>query len=266
MSLFNRLSNTLTNRITENIFFLHIPKCGGVSIGQAIAATYLSINIRNDSRIINLNAPVSSRVIEATEGLNYPFDTDDDYPILDFREKLLLYFMAQPNSRFISGHFLFSKIAYKKFGEKFSFVTVLRDPVKRWISSHFYNRFKSDDHMKVNDDIEARLESHFGISQGYQLVKFLGGANREGDYTSPQAINQAKENLKLFEVLGFLEDLDNFSVKFYDRFHVKLQIAKKNQNPTSQEYRSSTITPELLERITEVCYPDIQVYEYAVGH
>jgi hypothetical protein len=256
----------LTNRPSEKIFFLHIPKCGGVSVGQAIAVKYLSLNLRNDSGVINLNAPVSRQVVEATEGLHYPHDTDDDYPLLNFREKLLLYFMAQPNSRFISGHFLFSKIAYQKHGGKFSFVTILRDPVKRWISSYFYNIFKASDHMKVNDEIDARLESHFGISQGYELVKFLGGANKEGDYTSPKAIDRATENLKRFEVVGFLENLSDFTEKFYARFHVKLQIAKKNQNPAPIQYQKSIITHELLERITDVCQPDIQVYEYAIQH
>jgi hypothetical protein len=235
----------LTNRPSEKIFFLHIPKCGGVSVGQAIAVKYLSLNLRNDSGVINLNAPVSRQVVE---------------------EKLLLYFMAQPNSRFISGHFLFSKIAYQKHGGKFSFVTILRDPVKRWISSYFYNIFKASDHMKVNDEIDARLESHFGISQGYELVKFLGGANKEGDYTSPKAIDRATENLKRFEVVGFLENLSDFTEKFYARFHVKLQIAKKNQNPAPIQYQKSIITHELLERITDVCQPDIQVYEYAIQH
>lgn len=264
MPLTTRITNTFTNRIFEKIFFLHIPKCGGVSIGQAIAEKYLSLDPRNDRGIVNLNAPVSRQVIETTEGLNYPYDTDDDYPILNFREKLLLYYMAQSSSRFISGHFLFSNIAYMRFGEKFSFVTVLRDPVKRWISSYFFNRFKSDNHMKVKDDIETHLESHFGISQGYELVKFLGGANKEGDYTSPKAINRGKENLKLFEIVGFLENMSDFTKKFNDCFHVKLQIAKKNQNPTSEQYRNTIITPELLERITAVCQPDIQIYEYAL--
>lgn len=265
MPILNRVSNTLTNRISENIFYLHIPKCGGVSIGQAIAATYQTLYLRNDNGIINLNAPISRKVIEATEGNNYPFNTDDDYPILNFREKLLIYFMAQSNSKFISGHFLFSKIAYQEYGEKFSFVTVLRDPVKRWISSYFYNTLKTEHKMKVNDSIEARLESHFGMSQGYQLVKFLGGANQEGDYSSTKAINQAKENLKRFAVVGFLENLDDFSKNFNNRFGVKLKIARKNQSPAPKQYQSSTITPELLEKITAICHPDIQVYDYALS-
>ncbi|MGW8144262.1 MAG: hypothetical protein ACWGN2_07680 [Anaerolineales bacterium] len=119
--------------------------------------------------------------------------------------------------------------------------------------------------MKVNDSIEARLESHFGISQGYQLVKFLGGANSNGDYTSTKAITQAKTNLELFDIVGLLENLDDFTKKFNDLFHVRLKITKKNQNPASTQYQNSVITPELLEKITEVCQPDIQVYNYALN-
>jgi len=264
LPLFNRIANTFSNRISENIFYLHIPKCGGVSIGQAIASKYLSLDLRNDRGIVNLNAPVSRQVIETTEGLNYPYETNDDFPILHFREKLLLYFMAQSSSIFISGHFIFSNNAYKMYGDKFKIITVLRDPVKRWISSYFFNRFKTDGHMQVNEEIEIYLETHFGISQGYELVKFLGGADRGGDYTSTQAISRAKDNLNKFEIIGFLEDLDSFSSKFSDHFHVNLNIGKKNQSPAPKQYRRSTIAPELLERIAEVCQPDIQVYEYAV--
>jgi hypothetical protein len=139
----------------------------------------------------------------------------------------------------------------------------MRDPVKRWISSYFFNRYKSDDHMKVKDEIEVYLESHFGISQGYELVKFLGGANKAGDYTSMDAIERAKKNLNQFKVIGFLENLDEFAQKFEDQFQVKLQIAKKNKSPASKEHQKAAITPELEEKITEVCKPDIEVYKYA---
>lgn len=187
------------------------------------------------------------------------------FPFLIFEKSCYCILWLKQIQDFIAGHFLFSETAYRKYGDKFSFVTVLRDPVKRWISSYFFNRFKTDDHMKVEDEIESRLESHFGISQGYQLVKFLGGANKDGDYTSPQAVNQAKNNLKFFEVVGLLEDLGDFKYKFSKRFQVGLKIEKKNQNPAPKQYRSSTITPELVEMISEICQPDIQVYEYALS-
>jgi len=55
-----------------------------------------------------------------------------------------------------------------------------------------------------------------------------------------------------------------FTKRFNDRFDVKLQIAKKNQSPAPLSFRELVLTPELIERITEVCQPDIQVYEYAL--
>jgi hypothetical protein len=263
LPLKTRIANTFSNQITENIFYLHIPKCGGVSVGQAIASKYLSLDFRNDKGIVNLNAPLSRQVIEITEGLRYPDETDDDYLILSFREKLLLYYMSQSNSKFISGHFPFSEGACQQHGEKFKLVTVVRDPVKRWISSYFFNRFKADDHMKVRDELEVYVDSHFGISQGYELVKFIGEANKEGDYTSYEVIERAKDCLKRFSVIGFLEDLDDFVKNFEDRFLVNLQIEKKNKNPASKDYQESVVSPGLLEKISAICQPDIEVYEFA---
>ena len=264
MPLQKRISNTFINTNSENIFFLHIPKCGGVSIHQAIKDTYLSLDFRKDRDLFVLNAPTTTDVVRDTDGVNYPYDTDNDFPILKFREQVLLYHMAQPNTRFISGHFVFSGIAYEKYSQEFSFVTTLRDPVKRWISSYFFNRYKSDNHMKIEDEIEDRLETHFGVSQGFQLVKFLGGARSDGDYTSQEAINRAKENLNKFKLIGFLDNLEKFSKDFHDLFKVKIIVEKKNQNPIPNDIQSSILTPEILERITGVCEPDIQVYEFAL--
>jgi hypothetical protein len=137
--------------------------------------------------------------------------------------------------------------------------------VKRWISLYFFNRFKDDEHVKILDDIETRLNSHFGISQGYQLVKFLGGPRQAGDYNSPHAIECAQKNLHKFSIVGFLEHLDEFVEEFYAGFNVKLQIDKKNQNPAPISYKELVLTPELLERIYEVCQPDLEVYRYAVN-
>ena len=105
--------------------------------------------------------------------------------------------------------------------------------------------------MKVHEDIETHIESHFGISQGFELVKFLGGANREGDYTSAQAIKQAQNNLHKFKIVGFLEHLEEFIEKFHASFNVKLHIDQKNQNPAPLSYQKSVLTPELIEQITE---------------
>jgi hypothetical protein len=82
-----------------------------VSIRQSILTKYLSIDIRQDRGVIALDAPNSSNVIKLSEGIDYPKNTDNDYQILRFREKLLIYFMSMEYVYYIFGHFLFSEIA-----------------------------------------------------------------------------------------------------------------------------------------------------------
>jgi len=195
---------------------------------------------------------------------DYPKDTNDDYPILTFREQLLIYFMTQGNIKYISGHIPFSEKAYQNFQDNYAFVTMLRDPVKRFISSYIYNKYRNKRRFTINEDIVIYMESDFGQSQGFELVKFLGGADITGDYTSQRALGRAKENLHKFDIVGILENDKHFSKNFEDRFGVKLRIGRKNISPKSGSFLKSIITEELEERIRSICKPDLEVYQYAV--
>ena len=265
-SLLKRASNLLHGCLEEDIFFLHIPKCGGSSISYAIGWHYLTLDIRKGRGFVSLDPAASSNVIRITNKTNYPYNTTDDHPVLKFRENLLLYFMSQKNTKYISGHFTFSEIAYREFGDQYAFVTILRDPVKRWISSYFYNRYKKADHIKIEADITTYLQSEFGRSQGYECVKFLGGADLAGDYTSKQAIDRAKKNLHKFDVVGCLEYQEIFLKQFEDRFGVRLKLEKRNLNPTSESHRRSIITEEIEEKIRAICRPDCEIYQYVIDH
>lgn len=195
---------------------------------------------------------------------NYPHNTSNDYPILKFREELLLYFLSQKDTKYISGHFCFSEVAHHEYCNKFAFITVLRDPVERWISLYFFNRFKKDDHCKIEMNLETYIDSAFARSQGHEYVKFLGGADEYGDYTSQTAIDKAIRNLHKFAVVGTLEHLDNFVENFETRFRVRLEIERKNKNPKSASYKKSIITNQMEQRIRAICQPDITIYQYAL--
>lgn len=132
-SLFKRAYNTFHGCLKDNICFLHIPKCGGMSIRDAVSSCYRTLDIRKDLYLVSIEPVASSNVVKLMNQTDYPYDTTDDYPILKLRENLLLYFMNKKNTKYISGHFTFSEIAYREFHGKYAFITVLRDPVKRWI-------------------------------------------------------------------------------------------------------------------------------------
>ena len=265
-SLLRRTHDLYHGGLKENIFFLHVPKCAGTSISNAIRCRYLTLNCANDRNLISLSAEASSNVIKQSNKTDYPYNTTDDFPILKLRENLLLYFLNQKNTKYISGHFPFSDTAYDEFHNKFEFITVLRDPVKRFLSSYFFNRYKKGDHRKIEEDITTHLQSEFGQSQGYEYVKFLGGADINADYSSKQAVERAIHNLQKFDIVGCLEYLEHFLDQFEARFAIRLKIEKKNPGPKSETFKEAIITEEVQEKIKDICKPDSEVYQFAIDN
>lgn len=263
-SLLSRAQNLFRRVLTDNIVFLHIPKCGGVSVSQAICSRYVGFDLRRDRGLHSLDAPATANVIRMTNPTGSLSDTTDDYYLHKLRENLLLYLMSRSDTRFVQGHFVFSETAHRAFEGKFAFVTVLRDPCERWASGYFYNRFKEINHRKIHLDIDDYLKSESGQAQGHEYVKFLGGASEEGDYCSRDAIERAKRNLHKFDIVGFLEYPQEFIFQFEKRFRIKLELRKMNQNPKPQSYRETMLTEERKERIKAICEPDCEIYQYAV--
>lgn len=262
-SITRMLWNSLSGGLKKKVVFIHVPKCGGTSVTSAIGASCRKLPLGDDRNVITLNSRASSEAVKLLQKTNYPYDSNDDYPVLHLREELLAYYLRFRNVDFISGHFPFNATVFEHFGGPFFFMTILRDPMQRWISSYFFNRFKPGDHRKIDDEIDQFLQTDFGRSQGHEMIKFIGGADKSGDYTSTEALERAKANLNRFDLIGFVEDMQRFKQDFKSATGVSIDIGKKNPSPVGNSLKRKMLNSQTLEKIKELCVPDYALYQYA---
>ena len=172
--------------VDDRCVFLHVPKCGGTSIDNA-----LNSHFANESKA-HLHPDASLKAAQLRYHFDSPFGPSNIDKLFRFREHVLLYYLSQPQLRFISGHFNFSAIALEAFGEDCTFITVLRNPVERLISLYFFNRYKKSSHFKINMDIDDYLSSDDGQAQGSLYVRFFNDVGNQLDCRSQAAIEYSQ--------------------------------------------------------------------------
>jgi len=234
------------NTIADKVFFLHIPKCGGTSVDAAISEAYKwSSHLRLDS--------TASRKASKVQNLE----------LMQYRNSLLPYFMEQKGIRYISGHFVFDSNLYHLYSFQWCYITLLRNPVQKYISQYFYNLQKQDkDHFGIEESLERFIDSPEGIRLGQDMVQKISGralVTTEGSSERKSHVEQAIQNIEKFHLVGILEDLPKFEVNFKKRFGASLHIKKMNRNSGKDKQRIST---DIRKKIESLCQPDIALYDH----
>lgn len=243
-----------TRKPKHRSVFLHMPKCGGTSISEAMYAT-----VPFSQRLGVIDA-VSTRRAAAMlkHGQDDPALCHEDLAhgqdVFDLREGMLLQHMAW-DSWLLHGHVLYSDKAESHFGDRYKYVTLLRDPVERMISNFRMTQRAG----VVTEDLDNYLDGPVARSHAQVFLRYLYGKTVIADEEVPEALELAKARLAKFAVIGFLDDLEGFTARYRDVFGVSLRVARLNAAPD----RKPDYSEAQMERIRALCAPDLEIYRFA---
>ena len=234
--------------------FMHMPKCGGTSIAEAMYAT-----VPLGRGVAVIDAVSTRRAAAIYEfGRDEPTLCHEDQPhgdkVFDLRERLMLQQMAW-GAWLIHGHVLYSEKADAHFGQKFRYVTLLRDPVERMISNY---------RMAVNagvvpEGLDAYLDTPVARSHAQVYLRYLSGQTVVPDADIPAKLALAQSRLARFAVVGFLDDLPAFKQRYLSVFGVPLRIKSYNQGKGTKP----TLTAGQTDKIASLTAPDQAIYHAA---
>ena len=254
LRIYSGRAGALAGGLRHPCLFLHMPKCGGTSLSEALYAT-----VPLHRSVAVLDAVATRRAAAIMQ-----FDRDDEalchedlehgHLTFDLRERLMLSQMTA-GAQLIHGHVLYSTAAERHFGSTYRTVSVLREPVSRAISN--FSMMAANGY--VAPDVDAWLDGPVGRSHATVFLRYLGGRNVVRPEDEPEVLAQALARLDRIAVLGFLDDMPGFLDRFADMFGVRPRVGRRNQ----ANWPTISLNAAQRSRLEQACAADIQIHDAA---
>ncbi|AWF81920.1 hypothetical protein BTJ40_14405 [Microbulbifer sp. A4B17] len=226
------------------IFFCHIPKCAGSSLHSAISSQYYEPNKLGS---FSIKRAVSKRTADILE-----------IPMMSVRETVMVHNLSIKSNYYGHGHSFCRPQVVKNFSDEWNFLTVLRNPVDRWISLYTYNTYKKSQWDRNALPLNKYIESEVGNMAGQAFIRYFSNFN--GSCAS-EHIEQALQNLHQFSIVGTTGHLDILTTQIAKDFDIKLDIPKINKNPNSKLSLEIKSDSKTVKKIEKVCQYDMEIYE-----
>jgi hypothetical protein len=258
-----RRSRIYSGRIRRSIFgfglqhpciFLHLPKCGGTSLSEALYAT-----VPMHKRVGVIDAVSTRRAASILEfGIDDAWKCHDDLEFgdrtFDLREGQLITHCCW-NTQLVHGHVLLTDRIRTQFHGRYKFLTIMRDPVERTISNY---------RMAVaagiaDPDPEVWLASPIARAHSTTYLRYLSGHHAVTPDQEAHCLEMALAAVDLFSLIGFLDDIDAFTRDFEQQFGARLVLHKYNQAKGGE----ARLSGAQMARLRDMCVADRAIYDRA---
>lgn len=235
----------------RRIMFCHVPKSAGTSLARSIRVDGFSAAERLLLADFVLNPMVSGTAATALGA-----DT------LALRQQVAAYHLADPDTRYVTGHVPCPPALVSGFEKTWNFVTILRDPVAMFVSSYVFNRYKTNlDWARIVEPIEEYLETERARDVASTLVRyFSSSAAAPAEADGPRLAREAADNLGRFALVGTVEAMDAWIAGFEATFGRRLRVPHLNRSPRDAESERIRADAGLMRRIAGLCAADTEIY------
>lgn len=247
------------NTPTQRVLFAHVPKCGGSSVVETLREEFGRGRFLKKSYTFGLD-PAASRVAARISGIDMQIA----------RSSLLAYQLEISKARFIYGHFALPQGVIDKFSEKWSIVTILREPKSRLLSEYYYNRYKQNhEHFGTELELEAWLETPDARHAATSFLRYFCGRLEDARFIMENChdtgalkdqISASKRNLRAIDVVGSIENTAGFEKAIQEKLGRTITLPQKNKSPQKNYAKYQDQSTGIQRKIDEICAGDSLLY------
>jgi len=162
----------------------------------------------------------------------------------------------------VSGHFAIGPELLARFESQWQFITVLRDPVERWFSNYFFNRYKKSRHFAIKAELRDYVLSSPGRASARTYLRLLGGWKAGAN--SAECIERAQHSLDRFSIVGVVEHMDKLRDNLQKTLGFSVAIRARNLNPVAPVDPRRDVSSDVVEEVARQCADDMVIYRHAL--